>query len=202
MNLISQITFGQQFIDSTKLVTATAENDEGSYSDFDFEIGTWKTELKRLQNPLSGNTKWLNYEGTTNVKKIMNGKANILEFNVRGPGGIIEAVSLRLYHPATKLWSVHFANISNGSLTVPAVGGFKDGRAEFYNEDSLNGRKILVRFIISNITAETCHFEQSFSIDNGMTWEVNWIADDRRVTEKFKSKSVAGKRKHEYPGCK
>jgi hypothetical protein len=45
----------------------------------------------------------------------------------------------------------------------------------------LNGRAILVRFVISDITRDSCHFEQAFSDDGGKTWEVNWVATDTRV---------------------
>ena len=37
------------------------------------------------------------------------------------------------------------------------------------------------RFVISDITPDSCHFEQAFSNDRGMSWEVNWIATDARV---------------------
>ena len=40
---------------------------------------------------------------------------------------------------------------------------------------------ILVRFVISAITPDSCRFEQAFSDDGGKTWEVNWIATDTRV---------------------
>jgi hypothetical protein len=45
----------------------------------------------------------------------------------------------------------------------------------------LNGRAILVRFVISGITADACRFEQAFSADGGRSWEVNWVATDSRV---------------------
>ena len=38
--------------------------------DFDFEIGTWKTHLRRLAHPLTGSTTWAEYDGTTVVRKI------------------------------------------------------------------------------------------------------------------------------------
>jgi hypothetical protein len=65
--------------------------------DFDFETGTWKTHLKRLVHPLSGSTTWVEYEGTTIVRKVWNGRANLVELEVDGPQGHIEALSLRLY---------------------------------------------------------------------------------------------------------
>jgi hypothetical protein len=39
-----------------------------------------------------------------------------------------------------------------------------------------------VRFIISAITPNSCHFEQSFSGDGGKTWELNWITTDTRIS--------------------
>jgi hypothetical protein len=148
--------------------------------DFDFEIGTWKTHLKRLVRPLSGSTTWVEYEGTTVVSKVWNGRANLVELDVSGPAGRIEALSLRLYNPETRQWSLNFANSASGTLSTPTVGGFKGGRGEFFNEETFNGKTILVRFVISGITPKSCRFEQAFSADGGKTWEVNWIATDTR----------------------
>ena len=149
--------------------------------DFDWEIGTWKTQLRRLQKPLSGSTTWIEYEGTTVVRKVWNGRANLVELKADGPSGAFEGLSLRLYNPQARQWSLNFANISSGTLTVPSVGEFKDGRGEFYNQDTYNGRAILVRFVITKITDDSYRFEQSFSDDFGKTWEANWIAIDTRV---------------------
>jgi hypothetical protein len=149
--------------------------------DFDFHIGTWKTHLKRLQHPLTGSKNWVEYEGTTVVRKVWNGRANLVELVADGPAGHFEGLSLRLYDPEAHQWSLNFANIKSGTLTAPSIGEFKNGRGEFYNTDTLNGRSILVRFIISDITANSIHFEQSFSDDGGKTWELNWIATDTRL---------------------
>ena len=151
--------------------------------DFDFEIGLWKTHLRRLVRPLTGSTTWVEYEGTTKVTKVLDGRANLVELKVSGPSGTIEGLSLRLYNPQSRQWSLNFANINDGQLTPATIGEFRNGRGEFYNQDTLNGRSILVRFVISDITANSCRFEQSFSADGGKTWEVNWIAVDTRVSE-------------------
>lgn len=151
--------------------------------DFDFHLGTWKTHLKRLQHPLTGSTSWVEYEGTTTVRKVWNGRANLVELVADGPAGHFEGLSLRLYDPEAHQWSLNFANIKSGTLTAPSIGEFKNGRGEFYNTDTLDGRAILVRFIISDITQDSIHFEQSFSEDGGKTWEVNWIATDMRMTD-------------------
>jgi hypothetical protein len=171
------------------LVFALCPSQAGSQStkerdgqhDFDFEIGTWKTHLKRLQNPLTGSTAWVEYEGTTVVRKIWDGRANLVELDVKGPAGHIEALSLRLYNPESQQWSLNFASSGGGTLSQPTIGEFKNGRGEFFDQEIFKGRAILVRFVISDITPTSCHFEQSFSEDWGKSWEVNWIATDTRV---------------------
>jgi hypothetical protein len=57
----------------------------------------------------------------------------------------------------------------------------KGGRAELFDQEPVNGRAIFVRFVVSNITPDSCRFEQLFSDDGGKTWEVNWIAIDTRM---------------------
>jgi hypothetical protein len=151
--------------------------------DFDFEIGTWRTRVSRLVRPLSGSTTWVAYEGTSVMRKVLNGRANLVELTVEGPAGRIEGLSLRLYEPEPARWTIHYANSRDGLLTPPVSGRFANGRGEFYGPDTLNGRPILVRFVISDITPNSCHFEQAFSADEGKTWEVNWIATDTRVPD-------------------
>ena len=151
--------------------------------DFDFEIGTWKTHLSRRLHPLTGSTTWVEYDGTSVVRKIWGGRANLVELDVTGPAGHVEALSLRLYDPVTHQWSLNSANVRVGTLSVPTIGEFKNGRGEFYDQEPFNGRTILVRNVWSEITADSCHFEQAFSEDGGKSWEVNWIAVDKRVKD-------------------
>ncbi len=151
--------------------------------DFDFHLGTWKTHLRRLQNPLTGSTRWVEYEGTTVVRKVWNGRANLVELVADGPAGHFEGLSLRLYNPQSRQWSLNFANAASGVMALPTIGEFKNGRGEFYNQETFNGRTIFVRFVISDITPNSCRFEQAFSNDGGQTWEVNWIATDTRVKD-------------------
>lgn len=149
--------------------------------DFDFEIGAWRTHLRRLQRPLTGSTTWVEYTGTTVVRKVWNGRANLVELDVTGQAGRIEGLSLRLYNPQGRQWSLNFSNSASGTLTPSVIGEFRNGRGEFYGQDTLNGRAILVRFVITPVNPDTAHFEQAFSDDGGKTWEVNWIATDTRV---------------------
>ncbi|HEX6649166.1 MAG TPA: hypothetical protein VF075_06495 [Pyrinomonadaceae bacterium] len=158
-------------------------NQRDGQHDFDWEIGTWKTQLKRLLRPLTGSTTWVEYEGTTLVRKVWNGRANLVELKASGPAGSFEGLNLRLYNPQSRQWSLNFANISDGTIAQPTIGEFKDGRGEFYDQESYNGRAVLVRFVITKISDGKYQFEQAFSDDGGKNWEVNWIAVDTRVKE-------------------
>ncbi len=159
----------------------TAGSARDGQADFDFELGTWKTHVRRRLRPLTGSNSWTELNGTTVVRKVWNGRANLVELVADGPLGHFEGLSLRLYNPQTRQWSLNFASSGDGTLAVPTVGEFKNGRGEFYAQERLNGRAILVRFVITPIDKTTCRFEQAFSDDGGKTWEVNWIATDTRV---------------------
>src|SRR5687767_10067013 len=163
------------------LQSFAAETPRDGQHDFDFEVGTWSTHVKRRVRPLTGSNTWVEMKGTTVVRKVWNGAAVLVELVAETPGGKFEGLSLRLYNPQTRQWSLNFANRADGVLTPPTIGEFKDGRGEFYAQETLNGRAILVRFVISDITKDSCRFEQAFSDDGGKTWEVNWIAVDTRV---------------------
>jgi hypothetical protein len=164
-------------------VAARNSSRDGQH-DFDFEIGTWKTHLRRLLRPLSGSTDWVEYEGASTVRKVWNGRGNLVELEVDGPKGRIEALSLRLYNPESHQWSLNFANSTGGALGIPAIGEFKGGRGEFDDQETLGARTILVKFVITPKSAATCHFEQSFSDDGGKSWELNWVADDTHMESK------------------
>jgi hypothetical protein len=183
VNWITDQTRVKDEADGSKTSAQHNPAERDGQHDFDFEIGTWKTHLSRRLHPLTGSSTWTELEGTTVVRKIWNGRANLVELEVDGPTGHIEGLSLRLYNLQSHQWSLNFANSTDGTLSTPTVGEFKNGRGEFYDQELFNGKTIFVRFVISDITPNSCHFEQAFSDDGGKTWEVNWIATDTRVKE-------------------
>ena len=163
------------------LLCAVPVNAADASHDFDAQIGNWKTTLKRLKDPLTGSQTWLDYQGTSTVRAVMDGRANLVELRVAGPAGRIDGVSLRLYDPTQGQWSLNYANLADGSIGIPSVGKFTGGRGEFYSNEKFRGRDVRVRFVIQPQGADVIHFEQAFSIDDGRTWELNWIATDTRV---------------------
>jgi hypothetical protein len=158
----------------------TAAPHDGQH-DFDFMFGRWKIQLRRLLHPLHGSHEWYEMTGTTVCHPIWGGQANIEEVENDGPHGHMSALMVRLYSPASRQWSLNWVNKQNARFDVPTIGEFKDGRGEFYDQELFEGRAILVRYIWSDITATSAHFEQAFSADGGKSWEVNWIAQSTRL---------------------
>src|SRR5258708_4572819 len=146
----------QQNSDASKTSLQHTPTERDGQHDFDFEIGTWKTHLRRLVHPLTGSTTWVEYEGTSVVRKVWDGRANLVELEADGPAGHFEGLNLRLYNPESHQWSLNFANSNGGTVSQPMIGEFKNGRGEFFDQETLNGRPILVRFVISIITTNSC----------------------------------------------
>ena len=163
--------------------TKASPQQSDAQHDFDFEFGAWKAHISRRLKPLTGSTNWVEYEGTSIVRKVWNGRANLGELEVSGPSGKIQGLSLRTFNPQSRQWHISWINSADGTVGVPMIGGFKNGRGEFYNQEPFNGRAIFVRFIFSDITTNSFQIEQAFSDDGGKTWEPNWIAKFSRVKE-------------------
>ena len=158
--------------------------------DFDFEDGSWKIHLKRRLHPLAGSNEWIEFDGTSTTQKFWDGSAHLEQFETTGSTGKVEGLTYRLYRPEAHQWYIYWVNRKDGILGMPAmVGGFNNnGVGEFYDQEEWHGRMIYVRFIWSQITPNSAHFEQSFSDDGGKTWEVNWITDQTRTnTDSAKS---------------
>lgn len=165
----------------TAVAPATARDGQ---HDFDFDFGTWKMHIRRLLRPLSGSNEWTEMDGTTVTDKIWDGRANLATVEANGPSGHLELLALRLYDPQAHQWNISFATSDGGSLSVPAVGGFHDGRGEFYDTELYHGRNILVRFSIWPVSSNEVRSEQAFSADGGATWETNWINTYTHAVEK------------------
>jgi hypothetical protein len=152
-------------------------------ADFDFIVGRWHVHHRRLRERLRGSESWDEFEGTTVDRNFLGGLGNIGEATLHRASGPLEAVSVRLFDPQSRQWSVYFTNSATGTLSVPMVGGFAGGRGEFYAHEPVEGRHVLSRVIWCDITATSCRWEQAFSEDGGRTWETNWVMELARQPE-------------------
>jgi hypothetical protein len=118
---------------------STATQGDG-YHDFDFLIGDWKAHVLRLPERLQGSNVWVEYDGVSNHKKLLDSNANFEEFDVSSPDNKlrIKAQTLRLYNPESHQWSIYLVDLDKGTLDLPpVVGQFNGKRGEFYNQQNL-----------------------------------------------------------------
>jgi len=168
--------FAQQTSETAKAGAQHTVAERDGQHDFDFHLGQWKSDITRLQHPLTGSTTWIKCGGTLAARKVWDGRGQIEELEADCPAGHIEDLLLFLYNPQSHQWSLNSAAVSDGVVGRPMFGEFKNGRGEFYDQEPFKERLILVRQVWSDITATSHHFEQAFSDDGGKTWETNFKA--------------------------
>ena len=152
--------------------------------DFDFLFGAWRVHNRRLRDPLSGSDEWYEFEATSTERPLLDGLANLEQFDAPDtPNGPLHAIAVRLFDVTSCQWSIYWAKSGDGSFGLPMVGWFKDGVGLFFDREEYQGRQIDVRFTWTHQGTSTCRFEQAFSLDEGTTWEPNWIMDFSRIGE-------------------
>lgn len=157
------------------------END--APTDFDFEIGTWVVNHRKLKERLSNSNEWVEFDGLSCTQKILGGFGNIEDNQLFLPEGQVRAIALRSYDSNTGLWSIWWLDGRlPHTIDVPVVGKFTNGVGLFFADDILRDIAIKVRFTWSVLSTDSLRWEQAFSADNGNTWETNWMMDFTRQT--------------------
>ncbi|CAN5374648.1 hypothetical protein BH10ACT7_BH10ACT7_02550 [soil metagenome] len=147
-------------------------------SDFDFLYGDWHVSNRRLGELFVGSTEWREFEATSWARPLLGGVGNVDEMDCPSEG--FSGATIRLQDQASGLWSIYWADSTSGRLFPPVVGSFADGRGDFYGDDQVDGRPIRAHFIWSRITPDSARWEQEFSMDDGVTWETNWVMEFSR----------------------
>jgi hypothetical protein len=166
------------------MATAPDRADDGRHA-FDFFFGSWdQTNRKKVKLVDPSDTEWIEFESRSEVWPILGGLGNVDTFKApRFPGRPnFEGCSLRLFDPGTGEWRIWWASTAApGRLDPPTVGRFEKGVGRFECDDVLEGVEVKVRFTWKDITADSAVWEQSFSFDEGESWETNWITRHTRI---------------------
>jgi hypothetical protein len=169
-------------VESTGAAPVPAEHGVSTAHDFDFLVGRWMVQHRRLKRRLAHSNEWETFSGTCEARMILDGQANLDDNVLELPGHAYRAATLRAFDPSTETWSIWWLDARHPhQLDPPVVGSFRDGVGAFFANDVWNGRSIIVRFIWSDITANSARWQQSFSEDAGKSWETNWVMDFKRA---------------------
>ena len=152
--------------------------------DFDFLVGHWQVHHRKLKQRLVNSHEWVEFEGTLFNQPLMGGYANVDDTVFEVPGGTYRGVAPRSFDAKSGQWSIWWMDSRKPEAPIgpPVIGSFHNGVGTFYaNDDTENGKPVRTRFIWSEITPTSCHWEQAESPDGGKTWETDWIQDLKRV---------------------
>lgn len=161
------------------VITASSNS---SKHDFDFFQGKWKLRNKKLKSRLSNCDEWTEFESTQEMYIVLNGIGNIDNFLATFDGEPFEGMTVRLFNPKTKLWSIYWADSNEGKLDPPVVGSFENNVAHFFTKDFFDNKNILVVFRWDARDKDNPVWSQAFSDDNGKTWEWNWYMYFSKIT--------------------
>lgn len=145
--------------------------------DFAFQTGDWRVRHRKLRERLAGSSDWYEFGGTCKGWELIAGAGNVDDHWLEDPEGAYTAATVRRSDPATGLWSIWWLDSRFPGLAPPLHGRFVDGVGIFFGKDEHGGRPIDIRFIWSGIGEASARWEQSFSADDGATWEVNWVME-------------------------
>jgi len=156
-----------------------------SQTDFDFFAGEWKIHNRKLKTRLNNCTEWEEFDATGEMHKTLNGIGNTDNFLTRFNGKPFEGMTVRLFDPKTRLWSIYWADSNTGVLDVPVIGSFDNNIGNFFCKDIFNGKEIIMQFIWDKTDIDHPVWSQAFSADNGKTWEWNWYMYFSRQADKL-----------------
>ena len=161
--------------------------ESSSRHDFDFYVGKWPIRNRKLKTRLQNSDDWIEFEAKQEMRLILNGLGNVDNFLTEFDGEPFEGMSLRIFNPETKLWSMYWADNSgslniDGALDPPVVGSFENDIGAFYAKDTFDGKDIIVKFQWDKTNPDEPIWSQAFSVDEGKTWEWNWYMYSKRIT--------------------
>lgn len=168
---------------STETTTEITTNTPAKLtSDFDFLNGCFDVVHRQLKKPLTGSDEWHEYVGTCNARTHVDGAVSLDEMTFPAQGSY--GMSLRLFDPVEKDWTIYWVNSKTGRIQPPVRGRWDGDSCWLVGEDEHEGRPILASYSWSDITEQTAKWQQAYSVDSGETWETNWVMDFTRREEK------------------
>jgi hypothetical protein len=158
-----------------------------SASDFDFLAGKWLMHNRYLNKRLENCQDWTEFDSSDVNSKILAGNNDMDTYSTTQfpgqEGKLFEGLTLRLFDPKTRLWSLYWIASDTGTIDPPQVGSFENGVGHFFAKDTFKGKPIIVLFRWDSRNRERPVWGQAFSTDNGKTWEWNFFNVSERRKE-------------------
>jgi hypothetical protein len=125
---------------------AITASETSSKSDFDYLVGNWNIRNRTLKEPLVGSDEWEEFDATQECRLTLLGLSNFDIFHTEFDGKPFEGLTVRLFDPRTRLWTIYWADSNAVKLDGGKVGSFDDGIGEFFGREVVGGKDVIVKF--------------------------------------------------------
>jgi hypothetical protein len=148
-----------------------------SQHDFDYLVGKWKLRNRTLKKPLTGREEWIEFDATPELRPLLLGRGNTDVFHTELEGKPFEGLTIRLFDPKTRLWTIYWADSNAMKLDNGKVGSFDGDEGDFFGRESIAGKDVIVRFHWYKTDPKAPIYTRAFSADGGRTWQWNWYSN-------------------------
>jgi len=162
------------FAVSTNGKLAITANETSSGDDFDYLVGNWNIRNRTLKEPLAGSDEWKEFDAIQECRQTLLGLGNFDIFHAELDGTPFEGLTVRLFDPQTRLWTIYWADSKAMKLDQGKVGSFNGDIGEFFGHEDVAGKQVIVKFHWDKRNPKSPIYSRAFSADEGRTWEWNW----------------------------
>jgi len=127
--------------DGNLAITASASS---SKNDFDYLVGNWNIRNRTLKEPLTGKGEWEEFDATQEFRVILLGQGNFDIFRTEFEGKPFEGLTVRLFEPHTRLWTIYWADSNAMKLDAGKVGSFAGNEGDFFGREVVAGKDVVV----------------------------------------------------------
>jgi hypothetical protein len=165
---------------STDGKISVGASDRSTRSDFDYLVGRWNIRNRTLKQPLAGRDDWEEFDATQELRQVLLGLGNVDVFHTELGGKPFEGLTVRLFDPRTRLWTIYWADSNAMKLDDGKVGSFDGDVGEFFGREAVGGKQVIVKFRWDKQNSNAPVYSRAFSADAGRTWEWNWYSNFSR----------------------
>lgn len=155
---------------------AITAREASSKHDFDYLVGNWNIRNRTLKEPLVGSDEWVEFDATQEFRLLLLGQGNFDIFRTNLDGKPFEGLTVRLFDPRTRLWTIYWADSNAMKLDDGKVGSFDGDEGDFFGREVVAGKDVIVKFHWDKRNAKAPIYSRAFSVDAGRTWEWNWYS--------------------------
>lgn len=140
-------------------------------NDFDFLQGSFEVRGRRLADPFDPSSGWTDVSATSEALLLFDGAVSIDEMWF--PEEQRFGMSLRLFDPRSRTWTVRWVDGRGGALQPPVAGHWQGDHCLLTGPDDYRGRPVERSHSWRDAADSSAQWEQCYSVDGGHTWQPN-----------------------------